>query len=214
VTSYNDQLSQYINDLFVKQDDVLHQIQANIPKQGLPEISIQPEEGRFLQFLVKAIGAKLVIEIGTLGGYSGVWLARGLSPEGKLITIEMDSQNAAVAREHFKMAGLQEIVDVRVGVALNILDKLSNKGPFDFVFIDADKPGYPAYLDWSIENLRVGGIVAVHNAFRGGSIVDPKNLEKTTLDMRSFNKRMANEPRLISTIFPAGDGTIIGVKTR
>jgi caffeoyl-CoA O-methyltransferase len=99
--------------------------------QGVPGISIQPEEGRFLQFLVKPIGAKLIIEIGAFGGYSGVWLARGLGPGGKLITIEMDSQNAAVAREHFQMAGLQKIVDVRVGVALNILEKMSNKGPSD-----------------------------------------------------------------------------------
>jgi predicted O-methyltransferase YrrM len=212
VTSYNDQLSQYINDLFARQDDILNQIRENIPIQGLPAISIQPEEGLFLQFLVKAIGAKKVIEIGTLGGYSGVWLARGLSPGGKLITLEKEPQHAAVAREHFHSAGLQDIVEVRVGVAVNILMQLTIDGPFDFVFIDADKSGYPVYLDWAIENLRIGGIVAAHNAFRSGSIIDPTNLDETTEEIRKFNQRVASEPRLLSTIFPAGDGTVIGVK--
>jgi caffeoyl-CoA O-methyltransferase len=214
MTTYNDQLSQYVTDLFVPQDDILKQIRENISKEGLPAISIRPEEGRFLQFLIKAIGARKIVEIGTLGGYSGVWLARGLVPGGKLITLEKEPRHAEVAQAHFELAGLQAIVDVRVGEAKHLLEELSSERPFDFVFLDADKSAYPAYLEWALENLRVGGVVAAHNAFRGGSVVDPDNQELTTADIRLFNSRMAGEQGLISTIYPAGDGTCIGVKIK
>lgn len=209
---YNDQISQYITDLFAVQDEVLQTIKQASNDHGLPSISVKPEEGRFLQFLVRACGVKKALEIGTLGGYSGVWIARGLLPGGKLITLEREAQRAEMARGHFAAAGLQEMVEVRVGNAHDLLLELRQEAPFDFVFIDADKPGYPAYMDWALENVRLGGVIAAHNAFRKGSVAGLVPDDEYTELMRNFNQRVAEDERLISTIFPAGDGMVVAVK--
>ncbi len=139
MTIYNDTASQYIHDLFVPNEPILPQVMAAIPARGLPAITIKPEEGRFLQFLVRATGARRIVEIGTLGGYSGIWMARGLPADGKLITLELDPKHAAVAREHFALAGVSAQVEIREGDARQTLHQLSAEGPFDFCFIDADK---------------------------------------------------------------------------
>lgn len=207
---YNDSLASYITDLFAA-DPILQQILEAIPQRGLPAIAIQPEEGRFLQFLVRASGARRVVEIGTLGGYSGTWLARGLPAEGRLITIEKDPHHAAVAREHFTLAGVADRVEVRLGDAADILPRLVSEGPFDLCFIDADKLGYGDYLDWALRNVRPGGLVAAHNAFRGGDVVNPTSRVPETEYIRGFNRRFAEDPRLLGTIYPAGDGLLVGV---
>jgi caffeoyl-CoA O-methyltransferase len=212
MTIYNDQISQYINSVFAVEDSALRMAREDSPKRGLPSISIKPEEGRFLQFLVRACGATKAVEIGTLGGYSGTWIARGLLPGGKLYTLDKESKHADVAREHFKAAGLEEIIEIRIGDAHRSLLEIKSQGPFDFVFIDADKPGYPAYFDWAIENTRMGGIIAAHNAFRKGSVAGLKGDDDHSALMRQFNQQVANDKRLISTIYPAGDGTLISVK--
>jgi caffeoyl-CoA O-methyltransferase len=134
-----DQVSRYITGLFAVQDRSLQEARESSPKKGLPAISIQPEEGRFLQFLVRANNTMKALEIGTLGGYSGIWIARGLPPGGKLITLEVDSRHAQAAREHFEDAGVADLIEVRVGDAHSVLQDLSDEDPFDFVFIDADK---------------------------------------------------------------------------
>ena len=152
-----------------------------------------------------------VVEIGTLGGYSGIWLARGLPANGRLITLEKEPQHAQVAREHFALAGLEAKVDLRLGDANELLPALAAEGPFDFCFIDADKLGYSAYLDWALANIHPGGLIAAHNAFRGGALLDPKDKSPEAGFMRTFNQRFATEPRLLSTIYPAGDGMLIGV---
>ena len=211
MTIYNDHFSQYITDLFVPTDPVLGQVLDNLPQRGLPEISIKPEEGRFLQFLVRACGARLAVEIGTLGGYSGIWLARGLPPQGKLITLECDELHAQVAREHFALAQLSDRVEVRLGDARLILAELALTGPCDFCFIDADKCDLPAYLDWALANVRPGGIIAAHNAFRRGAILDAANHDADVACVREMNRRFAADSRLFSTIFPAGDGMVAGV---
>jgi caffeoyl-CoA O-methyltransferase len=169
MTVYNDHLSLYVNNLFVHQDATLQSVRQAIPQKGLPAIYIQPEEGRFLQVLVRANGVKKALEIGSLGGYSGIWIARGLLPGGRLITLERDPHHAKVAREHFVQAGLDDRVEVRLGDAHASLKELAAESPFDFVFIDAEKPGYPAYLDWAVEHVRVGGVIAAHNAFQSGN---------------------------------------------
>ncbi len=212
MTVYNEQTSQYIQNLFVRQDPPLQLAWDNTLKKGLPAISVKPEEGRFLQFLVRACGAKKAVEIGTLGGYSGIWIARGLLPGGKLFTLEKEPRHAAVARDHFTSADLDGRVEIRLGNAHQLLKELAPEAPFDFVFIDAEKEGYPAYLDWALENVRLGGVIAVHNAFRHGSVIGLVENDEYTEAMRRFNQRFASEPRLLSTIFPAGDGTLIGVK--
>ena len=208
----NDQISRYITGLFAVQDRSLQEARENSPKKGLPTISIQPEEGRFLQFLVRANNTMKALEIGTLGGYSGIWIARGLPPGGKLITLEVDSRHAQVAREHFEDAGVADLIEVRVGDAHSVLQDLSDEDPFDFVFIDADKSGYEAYYEWAMENVPVGGVITAHNTLRGGKVADYVEVDERTRVMRSFNSRVANDPRVISTIYPAGDGTLVAVR--
>jgi caffeoyl-CoA O-methyltransferase len=212
MTTYNDHISSYISSLFAVEDVSLQLAREDAPKRGLPMINIKPEEGRFLQFLACASGAMKAVEIGTLGGYSGIWIARGLHPGGKLVTIDKEAKHASVAQEHFDAAGLSDAIQVRVGDAHRILVELRDEGPFDFVFIDAEKEGYPAYFDWAIENVRVGGIIAAHNAFRKGTVAGIGQDDAHSELMRQFNQQLADEPRLISTIYPAGDGTIISVK--
>lgn len=209
---YNDQISQYISELFVEEDAVLQQAREESPQRGLPTINIKPEEGRFLQLLVRASGAKKAVEIGTLGGYSGIWIARGLLPGGVLYTLDMESKHAEVAKDHFEAAGLSEVVQIRIGDAHRELVALSDESPFDFVFIDAEKTGYPAYFDWAVRNVRLGGIIAAHNAFRKGSVAHAGEDDAHSELMRQFNQQVAKDTRLISTIYPAGDGTLIGVK--
>jgi caffeoyl-CoA O-methyltransferase len=209
---YNDTLSRYITELFAS-EAVLQRIHDAIPQRGLPAIAIRPEEGRFLQFLVAACGARTAVEIGTLGGYSGAWIARGLPADGRLITLEMEPRHADVARDHFQLAGVAAKVDLRLGDAHALLPALAAEGPFDFCFIDAEKSGYDRYLDWALQNIRRGGVIAAHNAFQNGGVADPADRDPQTEVMRAFNRRFASEPNLLSTIFPAGDGMLVGVVT-
>jgi predicted O-methyltransferase YrrM len=204
---YNDQFSQYITDTFAAEDDALRQIRAATPQRGLPQINISPEEGHFLQLQVRASGGAKVLEIGTLGGYSGTWIARGLAPGGRLITLELEPKHATVAQEHFELAGVEDRVEIIVGNAHDLLTTLTAEAPFDFVFIDAEKEGYGRYFDWALENVRVGGVIAAHNAFRAGHILDDP-----TDPIFAFNQRVATEPRVISTIYPGGDGTLLAVR--
>ena len=209
---YNEELESYIRKIFTAEDQVLSQIRDATLARGLPAISVRPEEGRLLQFLAATCNAQVALEIGTLGGYSGVWIARGLAPHGRLITIEKNPKHADVARDHFRLAGISEQVEIRIGDAHNLLPTLSDEGPFDMIFVDAEKEGYTDYLKWSLANLRPGGVLAAHNVFRHGAIVDLRNQDPSTEAIRSFNHRLATESRLISTIFPAGDGMAIAVK--
>jgi predicted O-methyltransferase YrrM len=212
MTVYNDQVSDYITRLFVQHDPIQEHVLENTPRQGLPAISVKPEEGRFLQVLVRAIGATNALEIGSLGGYSGIWIARGLAPGGRLITLEKEPRHAAVAQEHFTAAGVADRVEIRTWDALHTLQTLTSEAPFDFIFIDADKPGYHDYYQWAIEHLRLGGMVAAHNAFRGGSVAQARDDDEHTAIMRRFNQQVAADSRVLSTIFPAGDGTLLAVK--
>lgn len=212
MTTYNDQLSKYISDLFAPHDDVLEHVWQETPKSGLPSISVQPEEGRFLQILVKILGASRALEIGTLGGYSSIWIARGLVESGKLITIEKDPAHAKVAHDHFKTAGLLDIVEIHIGDGHKILKTINDETPFDFIFIDAEKLGYGDYFNWALKNIRLGGIIATHNAFRRGSVTNNRADDEYSQFMRDFNRRVASEESVISTIYPAGDGTLISVK--
>jgi predicted O-methyltransferase YrrM len=212
MTTYNDQLSNYIGTLFAQEDESLQRVIVDSRKQGFPPINIKPEEGRFLQLLARACGAQKALEIGTFHGYSTIWIARGMLPGGCLITLEQEPKRAEIAQSHFEAAGLGDMIDVRVGDAHSLLIELVDEGPFDFVFIDAEKPGYPAYFDWAIENTRIGGVIAIHNAFSRGNVAGLQKYTARSRLMRQFNQQVADETRLISTIFPAGDGTLISVK--
>jgi predicted O-methyltransferase YrrM len=212
MTTYNHNLNQYNANLFAVQDEILQFVWENTPKKGLPPISVRPEEGRFLQILARMCGASQALEIGTLGGYSAIWIARGLLPGGHLITIEKDAYHAEIARRHLEAAGLQSSVEVRVGEAVEILPELSAGQPFDFVFIDADKPNYERYYDWAIEHVRIGGVIAAHNAFRGGAVLQSNPIDEATRKVQALNRRVAADSRVLSTIYPAGDGTLVALK--
>lgn len=174
---------------------------------------VHPEEGQMLRFLLAAVGARRVIEIGTLVGYSGLWMARALPEDGLLITLEREPECAAVARAFFEQAGLSARVEVRLGSALDILPELTAEGPFDAVFIDADKDRYPEYLDWSVENIRPGGLIMAHNAFLAGAIVGlRKRAPRHVKAVQALNRRLADDPRLLGTIIPVGDGIAAAIR--
>jgi len=208
---YTDALSDYIRELFAVEDKASRSARERLVEQGLPAISVRAEEGRFLQVLVAACRAKRALEIGTLGGYSGIWIARGLLPGGRLITLEVSEKHAEVARSNFEAAGVDDRIEIRLGDAHETLATLTAEPPFDFIFIDAEKSGYDRYFDWAVDHLRPGGVLAAHNAFRGGRIVDVEPDEDVRNSQR-FNARVAADPRVLSTIFPGGDGTLIAVK--
>jgi predicted O-methyltransferase YrrM len=212
MTTYDDEISAYITDLFASHDQALQHAWDDTPRKGLPAISVRPEEGRFLQFLACACRATKALEFGTLGGYSSIWIARGLATGGRLITVEMEPHHAEIARQHFAVAGLTDQIEVRVGNAHELLPDLAQEAPFDLVFIDAEKPGYPEYFAWAMENTRLGGVIAAHNAFRGGKVIAAGPVDEATETMRAFNRRVSADPRVISTIYPSGDGTLIAVK--
>ncbi len=225
MTVYNDEFARYTAALFAAEDDALRAARNESARAGLPAISIQAEEGRFLGLLARAVGARRAVEIGTLGGYSAIWIARGLAPGGRLITIDASSKHAAVARANVARAGFAPSggaavassagagvsIDIREGDAHQLLPKLTAEGPFDFCFIDAEKVGYDAYLTWALANVRAGGAIVAHNAFRGGDLLNAAKVDADTVAMRAVNERFAREPRLAATIFPAGDGTLFGI---
>jgi caffeoyl-CoA O-methyltransferase len=208
-----ERLGDYIHDLFGPEDEVLQSIRARTLEAGMPQIQIRPEEGRMLQFLMKASHARRVIEVGTLAGYSGVWIGRALPEDGRLITLEIDEDHAAVARETFARAGLSDRVEVRVGDALSSLAGLSADGPFDAIFIDAAKTEYPAYLSWAVDHIRVGGLIVAHNAFRRGAVVAPAGQHDDQVrGTLAYNRRLSEDPRLLGSIIPLGDGLAVAVR--
>src|SRR4051794_35857191 len=164
----------YFNALLLPNDEVLTAALEACAAAGMPPISVSPTQGKWLELLARSCGARTILEVGTLGGYSAIWLARALPPGGQLVTIELDPGHAAVARANLERAGLSDVVEVRVGRALDELPKLEASGrrPFDLVFIDADKPNNPEYFAWALRLARPGSIIVVDNVVRGGSVVD------------------------------------------
>lgn len=209
----DDALTHYIRSLFAPEDDLLQAIRTEIEARGLPWITIQPEEAQVIQLLLKAIGARRVIEIGAMVGYSGTWIARSLPPDGCLITIEHDPDRAEIARGFFKKAGLDGRIDLRVGPAFDMLDNLAADAPYDAVFIDANKNDYPAYLSWAVDHIRTGGLILGHNAFMGGAVIDPsRQADRLVKGMLAFNQQIADNPHLHGTIIPIGDGITAALK--
>ena len=200
----------YVNELFVREDETLRHVRQQTVAHGIPLISLEPNEAKLLQMLVRLCGAQRVVEVGTLAGYSGICIARALPAHGKLFTIEVSSVHAEVARAHFEYAGLADKVTVMQGAGLDVLPKLASKGPFDLMFIDADKASYHRYLAWAAQNLRVGGAVLADNVFWQGYIFDPKSEDDH--GVVNFNQALARHPQFDSTIIEVGDGIALGVK--
>jgi caffeoyl-CoA O-methyltransferase len=213
--STREAVEEYVRDLFGHEDAHLAEIRSRTLEEGLPQISVAPEEGRLLQFLIRLSGAKRVVEVGTLAGYSGTFIARALPEDGRLITLERDDHHAEVAERLFGEAGLADRVEVRLGDALASLETLSAEGPFDAVFIDANKNGYPQYLDWAVENVRVGGLIMAHNALWSGRVAHPEENDTPDLHgLMAFNRRISEDNRLLGVIIPMGDGLAAAVKVR
>jgi predicted O-methyltransferase YrrM len=165
---------------------------------GLPDIQVSPLQGRWLHLLARALRARRILEIGTLGGYSTIWLGQALPPDGQLITVELDPKHAAIARANLARAGLEHRVEVRLGPALEVLPGLLQKGegPFDLVFIDADKPSYAEYLEWAVRLSRRGTIILADNVVRRGDIVEAGSSDPAVQGVRRMNERLARDSRL------------------
>jgi predicted O-methyltransferase YrrM len=192
----------YIENLFAPQDEALEAVVRESQRAGLPEIHVSPNEGKLLQLLAEMTGARRILEIGTLGGYSAINLARGIAEDGLMISLEIDEHHAEVARRNVERAGVGGRVEIRVGDARELLSQLveSDEGPFDLIFIDADKEGYPEYLEWAIRLSRHGSLILGDNTIWGGSIIDPK--DDSTRAIHEFNEKLARDPRLSGLILP------------
>lgn len=199
----------YLESLYGPDPD-LERVKQGMKAHGMPDIAIRPAYGRLLTILVAATGARRVLEIGALGGYSAICLARGLPPGGRLISIELRPDYAQVARQHVAAAGLDDRVELRVGEALYVLAELEREGQrFHLAFIDADKENYPRYLDLLLDLVRPGGLIVADNALMHGRVADPAETSAAVEAMRAFNRRVASDPRLVSTILPAYDGLAV-----
>jgi caffeoyl-CoA O-methyltransferase len=212
VTEPDAGLSGYVQELFAPEDAVLQELRAESARCGLPEISVSAEVGRLLQLLLTTIQARTVLEIGTLGGYSGIWMARSLPADGRLLTLEIDPERAEVARTFIERAGLGAVVEVRVGDAIDILPGIAAAGDrFDAVFIDADKERYPDYLEHALTLVRPGGLILADNAFWSGRVLDEDDADEGTRAVQRFNRRLAEHPGLVATIIPIRDGLAAAV---
>jgi caffeoyl-CoA O-methyltransferase len=206
----SDPAGEYIAGLFAREDDLLASLREEADRSGLPPISITPDEGRLLQVLLTAIGARRVLEVGTLGGYSAIWMARALSPTGSLLSLEIDAGHADFARRYLRRAGLEPRVEIRVGRALDLLPALDGE-KFDAMFIDADKEPLPTYFDWGLRLVRPGGLLIADNALWGGRVFDPTIEDSATSGVREFNRRLATDPRVTGIVVPTHDGVAIAV---
>lgn len=208
--------AQYLESIYHVDDPGLSAICDRLIADKRWGINIGPNEARILQFLVRLSRAKNVIEIGTLYGYSGVWLARALPDAGRLITIEKDAKAAQLARVAFQECGVAEKVELLEGDAIEVLAGLNQNMSFDFVFIDANKSAYPSYLDWAEINIKPGGLIVADNVFLGGAVFDDKKpntvSDRQWVGMREFNKRLADKSKFASVVLPTGEGLSVSIR--
>ena len=194
-------VDRYITDTVAPADPALKAALDASAAAGLPEIQVAPNQGKLLHMLARVQGARAILEIGTLGGYSTIWLARALQEGGRLITLEADPKHAEVARGNIARAGLSQVVDLRLGLALETLPRIAaeGRGPFDLIFIDADKANIPEYFAWSLKLSRPGSLILVDNVVRGGAVIEPKSEDVSVQGVRKFFAMLAAEPRVTST---------------
>ncbi len=194
-------VDRYLVESLIPHDAVMDAaLQANA-EGGLPAIDVAPNQGKLLHLLARMQGARRILEIGTLGGYSSIWLARALPADGKLVTLEFAAKHVEVARGNLDRAGLSSLVEVRLGAAVESLAQLQSEGtqPFDFIFIDADKETYPEYLEWSVRLSRPGTVIVADNVVREGAVIDPENADPRVQGVRRFLEKVAADKRLDAT---------------
>jgi predicted O-methyltransferase YrrM len=194
-------VDQYIGGLLVPDDPVLDAALSASTAAGLPPIQVSPLQAKLLHLLVRIKGARRILEIGTLGGYSAIWMARALPPRGRLLTLEADAKHAEVAQANFARAGLAPRIELRVGLALDTLPQFAveGRGLFDLVFIDANKNNMPEYFDWALKLSRRGSVIIADNVIRDGGVMDRASADPDIQGVRRFNERLAAEPRVSAT---------------
>lgn len=195
-------VDRYVTDLLIPSDPILEAALRDSDAAGLPQINVTPAQGKLLQLLAQLKGARKILEIGTLGGYSTIWLGRALPEGGQLITLEADAKHAKVASANIARAGLAKSVDLRLGPALETLPKLlaEGQGPFDMIFIDADKPNTPNYFQWAMKLSQKGTLIIVDNVVRKGELADSDSTDPNVQGMRRFNEALAQEKRASGTV--------------
>ncbi|HZY82667.1 MAG TPA: O-methyltransferase [Cyclobacteriaceae bacterium] len=192
----------YINAMFAPHDDALAAAERAIVESGIPQISVSPNQGKFLHVLAKMCGARKILEVGTLGGYSTIWMARALPPGGKVVTLEIDPKHAEVARANFERAGLSNVIDIRLGKAVDSLPalKAASEGPFDMIFIDADKPPYAEYFQLALKLSKPGTLIVADNVIRAGKVLDAQTDDEMVSGVQRFNKVLSQTPGVTATI--------------
>jgi caffeoyl-CoA O-methyltransferase len=199
----------YIDGLLVTEDNALVATKQSLADAGMPEISVSPNQGKFLHILALLCNAKKILEVGTLAGYSTIWMARALPKDGKLITIELDPKHAAVAKKNIERAGLSDRIEVRIGKAIEILEKMDadKEGPFDMIFIDADKPPYTEYFQFALRMSRPGTLIVADNVIRDGKVLDANHTDEMVKGAQRFNRSLAANKDVTATIIQT-----VGVK--
>ena len=199
----------YINNLVANEDEALRTAEASVKEADIPPISISANQGKFLHVLARLANSKKILEIGTLVGYSTIWLARALPPDGHLITLELDPRHADVAQKNFIRAGVDSKVEIRIGKASDLLPQIEaeNIGPFDMIFIDADKPPYTEYFQWALKLSRPGTLIVADNVIREGKVLDPNSSDEMVQGVQRFNHMLAKNTAVTATIIQT-----VGVK--
>jgi predicted O-methyltransferase YrrM len=195
-----DAVDDFLTERLVQPDPVYRQIIERSDAAGLPAISVTATQGKLLQLLARSIRARQILEIGTLGGYSATWMAKALPADGKVVTIDIEPRHADVAKSNFALAGVSDRVELIVGKALDVLQRLAEqKRRFDFVFIDADKQGYPEYFDWSMKLTRPGGLIVADNVVRDGTVLEQRSRDQQVTGIRRFIDAVAAAPQASAT---------------
>ena len=195
------EVDDYVSDRLIGPDTDLDAALAESEKAGLPSIAVSGPQGKLLHLLARSIGARRILEVGTLGGYSTIWLARALPEDGRLVTLEIDAEHARVAEANLERAGLAGRVEIRLGRALDTMPELAEEGqePFDLVFIDADKDNIPVYFDWAVKLSRPGGLIVTDNVVRDGALVDAGTTDPRVMGVRAFHEMLSNRPDVEAT---------------
>ncbi len=196
-------VDQYISQLFHDGDDCLKATEQSIIESGIPQISVSPNQGKFLHILAKLCNAKKILEMGTLGGYSTIWMARALPENGKLVTLEIDKKHAEVAQQNFNRCGLASKIEIRLGKAIDILPQLKTEGagPFDMIFIDADKPPYTEYFKWALQLSKPGTLIIADNVIREGKVLLAESPDEMVTGVKRFNQFLSQCTDVTATIF-------------
>ncbi len=212
--SMSKDLLSYIRAVGVREDSALRELRAETASQPMAIMQISPEQGQFMSLLLEILGARRAIEIGTFTGYSAMWIAKGLGPTGHLVALDISEEYTRIARRHWAAAGLAERIELRVAPAVQSLEEMVNHecNTFDFVFIDADKPGYDVYYEYALRLLRSGGVAAFDNALMEGGVINPADTSADSTSMRAFNQKLYKDPRVSVSLVPISDGLYLARK--